>query len=67
MLNVLAYLIIFLIASWGSSFIMRKRGYPKPQSLSNRVDRILALMHLIWFVIISMLLLSLWLVFTMPS
>jgi hypothetical protein len=65
-MDLLAYLIIFLIASWGSSFIMRKRGYPRPQSLSNKVDRILALMHLIWFVIISMLLLSIWLVIKMP-
>jgi hypothetical protein len=65
-MDLLAYLIIFLIASWGSSFIMKKRGYPRPQSLSNKVDRILALMHLIWFVIISMLLLSIWLVIKMP-
>jgi hypothetical protein len=65
-MDLLAYLIIFLIASWGSSFIMRKRGYPRPQSLSNKVDRILALMHLIWFVIISMLLLSIWVVIKMP-
>lgn len=65
-MDLLAYLIIFLIASWGSSFIMRKRGYPRPQTLSNKVDRILALMHLIWFVIISMLLLSIWLVIKMP-
>lgn len=65
-MDLLAYLIIFLIASWGSSFIMRKRGYPRPQTLSNKVDRILAVMHLIWFVIISMLLLSIWLVIKMP-
>jgi hypothetical protein len=66
-MDLLAYILIFLIASWGSSFIMRKRGYPRPQSLSNKVDRILALMHLIWFIIISMLLLSLWLAFTMSA
>ncbi len=57
-MKLLVYLVVFGIASWGSGFIMRKRGYPRPQTLSTKVDRILAVMHLLWFVILSMLMLS---------
>jgi hypothetical protein len=57
-MKLLVYLVVFGIASWGSGFIMRKRGYPRPQSLATKVDRILAVMHLLWFVILSMLMLS---------
>jgi hypothetical protein len=57
-MKLLVYLVVFGIASWGSRFIMRKRGYPMPQSFSTKVDRILTVMHLIWFVILSMLMLS---------
>jgi hypothetical protein len=57
-MKLIIYIIVFGIASWGSGFIMRKRGYPRPQSFSTKVDRILTVMHLIWFVILSMLMLS---------
>lgn len=57
-MKLIVYMIVFGIASWGSRFIMRKRGYPMPQSFSTKVDRILTLMHLIWFVILNMLMLS---------
>ena len=48
-MKLLVYLVVFGIASWGSRFIMRKRGYPMPQSFSTKVDRILTVMHLLWF------------------
>ena len=54
-MKLLVYLVVFGIASWGSRFIMRKRGYPMPQSFSTKVDRILTVMHLLWFEILSML------------
>ncbi len=57
-MELIVYIVVFGIASWGSRFIMRKRGYPMPQSFSTKVDRILTVMHLIWFVILSMLMLS---------
>ncbi len=57
MKELIVYIVVFGIASWGSRFI-RKRGYPMPQSFSTKVDRILTVMHLIWFVILSMLMLS---------
>jgi hypothetical protein len=60
---ILAYFAVFLLSSWGSRFIMRKRGYPMPQGFSTKVDRILAVMHLLWFIILNMLGFSLLLAF----
>lgn len=61
-MSIILYFAVFLLASWGSRFIMRKRGFPMPEGFSTKVDRILLLMHIIWFIIISMLGFSLLLV-----
>lgn len=51
----LAYIAVFILSSWGARWIMRKRGYPLPSGFTTKVDRILAVMHLLWFVILNLL------------
>ncbi len=58
-----AYLAVFILSSWGARQIMRLRGYPMPSGFATKVDRLLAVMHLLWFIILTMLGFSLLLAF----
>ena len=63
-MNSLVYIIVFAISSFGSFWIMRKRGYPLPKGAKSKIDRILIVMHLLWFIILNLLGFSLILFFS---
>jgi hypothetical protein len=44
---------------------MKQRGYPLPKGLKDKADRILLVMHLLWFIILSLLGFSMLLYFSM--
>lgn len=58
MLNFVLFIAVFLIASFGSSWIMVRLGYPLPRKLEKREDWLLLLFKLILFTIVVLVLLA---------
>jgi hypothetical protein len=63
MLNFLLFVLVFLLASAGSSVLMVKLGYPLPKSLSTRYDWLLLLYKLILFTIFVLVQLAILMIF----
>ena len=51
-LHLILLLVIFLVSSFGSGWLMHLYGYPVPKSLSSRDDYILLAMKLVLFTIL---------------
>ena len=64
MLNFLLFVLVFVIASAGSSVLMIKFGYPLPRSLSNKYDWMLLLYKLILFTILVLIQLAILMLFS---
>jgi hypothetical protein len=62
-LNLIVLVIIFITGSFLSTWLMRHYGYPVPRSLKTREDKLLFLMKLILFSLITTLLLIAFLLF----
>jgi hypothetical protein len=58
MLNFLLFIAVFLVASFGSSWIMVRLGYPLPQKLNSKEDWLLLLFKLLLFTIMVLVLLA---------
>ncbi len=56
-LNLLLLVIIFITGSFLSTWLMRKRGYRVPHNMKTREDKLLLLMKLLLFSLITTLLL----------
>jgi len=62
-LNLTILVIIFITGSFLSTWLMRKRGYRVPRTMKTREDKLLLLMKLVLFSLITTLLLVLFLLF----
>ncbi|MCC5927469.1 MAG: hypothetical protein JJU41_13030 [Bacteroidetes bacterium] len=63
MLNFILFIAVFLTASFGSSWIMVRLGYPLPRKLDNREDWLLLVFKLILFTIVALVLFAILLLF----
>ncbi|MCC5935371.1 MAG: hypothetical protein JJU35_14075 [Balneolales bacterium] len=62
-LNIFILLVIFISGSLLANYLMRLYGYPVPRSLSTREDKLLFLMKLVLFSMLTSLMLALLLIF----
>lgn len=62
-LNIFILLVIFISGSWLANVLMRRYGYPVPRSLKTREDKLLFLMKLVLFSMLTSLMLAFLLLF----
>ncbi|TVQ12630.1 MAG: hypothetical protein EA364_08425 [Balneolaceae bacterium] len=58
-LNILILLLVFITASLGSAWLMKRLGYEVPHFPQNREDYLIVLMKLLLFAIIALLMFAL--------
>jgi hypothetical protein len=63
MINLLLFIVVFAVASFGSTYLMKMRGYPIPSKLNRKEDWILLGYKLILMSIIAIVQIAILMIF----